>query len=98
MEIEHLIAIHDFCTSHQLEFTFIESLQQYELIKITTVEQTTFIHDSELPKLEQITRLHELDINLEGIDAITHLLERIEKMQDEITRLKNKLSFPENGR
>jgi len=96
MEKEHLIAVQDFCISHQLEFSFIESLQQYGLIEITTVEQTTFIHDSELPKLEQITRLHNLDINLEGIEAINSLLERVENMQHEITKLKNKLSLHEH--
>jgi hypothetical protein len=45
---------------------------------------------SELQKLEQIIRLHyDLDINLEGIDAIAHLAERIKMMQNEITGLKN---------
>ncbi|MBS1934444.1 MAG: MerR family transcriptional regulator [Bacteroidetes bacterium] len=97
MEKEHLIALQDFCISHQLDFSFIESLQQYGLIEITTIEQSTFIRDSELSKLEQITRLHDLDINLEGIEAITNLLEHVEKMQHEITRLKNKLSLHESS-
>jgi hypothetical protein len=45
-----------------------------------------------LGRLERIVRLHfELDINLEGIETITHLLERMEAMQENIARLKNRL-------
>ena len=41
-------------------------------------------------------RMHyELDINLEGIDAISNLLERVEEMQHEMTRLQNRLRFYE---
>jgi chaperone modulatory protein CbpM len=97
MEKEHLVALNDFCISHKLEFSFIESLQQYGLIETTIIEQSAFIHDSELPKLEQITRLHGLDINLEGIEAITNLLERVEEMHLEIVQLKNKLSLHDSN-
>jgi chaperone modulatory protein CbpM len=97
MQTEGLIAIGEFCTSHQLEISFIQSLNEYGLIETTTIEQSTFIYDRELPKLEQIARLHSLDINLEGIETITHLLQRMEAMHHEIIRLKNKLSMLEAG-
>jgi hypothetical protein len=43
-------------------------------------------------KLEKFVRLHyDLDINLEGIETINYLLERIEEMQKEIVNLRNKL-------
>lgn len=93
MQTEGLIAVSEFCTSHQLEISFIQSLNEYGLIETTTVEQSTFIYDRELPKLEQIARLRNLDINLEGIEAITHLLQRMEAMHEEIIRLKNKLDL-----
>jgi hypothetical protein len=39
--------------------------------------------------------LHQdLDINLEGIDAISHLLKRMHDMQRELNMLKNKLGKP----
>ena len=97
MQTEGLIAVSEFCTSHQLEISFIQSLHEYGLIETTTVEQSTFIYDRELPKLEQIARLHNLDINLEGIETITHLLHRMEEMHHEIIRLKNKLSLHETN-
>ncbi|HLK28319.1 MAG TPA: chaperone modulator CbpM [Puia sp.] len=96
MPDQDLISVTEFCESHHLQFGFIESLQQYGLIEMTTVEQTSFVHDSELPKLEQFARLHhELDINFEGMEAITHLLQRMDEMHHEIIKLKNKLSLYE---
>ena len=46
--------------------------------------------------LEKFIRLYyELDINLEGIETITHLLQRINSLQDEIIILKNRLRLYE---
>ncbi|MBS1666103.1 MAG: MerR family transcriptional regulator [Bacteroidetes bacterium] len=96
MQTEGLIAVSEFCASHQLEISFIHSLQDFGLIETTTVEQSTFINDRELPKLEQIARLHNLDINVEGIETITHLLQQMDEMHQEIIRLRNKLDFSHN--
>ena len=47
---------------------------------------------SELPDVERYSRMYyDLSINIEGIDAIHHLLERMEEMQQEIYSLHNKL-------
>jgi hypothetical protein len=44
-----------------------------------------------------MVRLHfDMDINIEGIETITHLLERIEQMQQEITQLKNRVGVYEH--
>ncbi len=92
MQTEDLIAATDFCTHHRVEYSFINSLSENGLITITTVQENRYIPLSELHKLEQLVRLHtDLDINLEGLEAINHLLQRIEGMQNQITILKNKL-------
>ena len=39
---------------------------------------------------------NELDINLEGIETITYLLQRMHDMQREIATLENRLSMYEN--
>jgi chaperone modulatory protein CbpM len=96
MRSDDLIAVKEFCSSHNLEISFIHTLQQYELIRITTIEETTYMPVSQLQQAEKIARMHyELGINIEGIDAIKHLLQRMEDMQEEITALKNKLSLYE---
>lgn len=93
---EILIPANEFCASHHIEVSLIASLQETGLIEITTIEETIYIRGSQLQQLEKIIRLyHELDINLEGIDTINHLLQRINDMQDEITLLKNRLRLYE---
>jgi chaperone modulatory protein CbpM len=94
METDDLIPASAFCSSHQLEITFLYSLQQHGLLETVTTNDTMFIYSSQLPVLEKLVRMHyELDINLEGIEVITHLLERMDSMQQEMTRLKNRLNL-----
>lgn len=92
MKTEDLIPAKDFCLHHNIEYSFISSLHNSGLISVTTVKRSSFIHSDDLHKLEKFVRLHyDLDINLEGIETINHLLDRIEEMQSEIVRLQNSL-------
>ena len=96
MRTENLIAIDVFCTNHNIDISFINTLQQSGLIEITSIKETGFIDSEQLQLLEKIVRFYyELDINLEGIETIIHLLQRINSLQDEITSLRNKLQFYE---
>lgn len=96
MEMENLISANEFCINHQIEISFISSLQDFGLIEIITVKESSYIDSSQLKKLESFLRMHyEMDINLEGIEAITHLLERADNLQNEIFKLKNRLSLYE---
>ncbi|MCX6234083.1 MAG: chaperone modulator CbpM [Bacteroidetes bacterium] len=96
MQTGYLIAVNEFCANHNIEISFISSLQQTGLIEITTIKETGFIDASQLQHLEKIVRLYyELDINLEGIETITHLLQRIKSLQDEIIALRNRLRLYE---
>ena len=93
-----LIPADTFCTHHHIEFSFIRSLQQYGLIEVIMEDETAFIPEGKINELEKFARwYHELDINLAGIDAITHLLQRVQNMQAEITGLRNRLSLYEPG-
>ncbi|HEY2582018.1 MAG TPA: chaperone modulator CbpM [Mucilaginibacter sp.] len=88
----NLIAASDFCRYHEVEYTFISSLEEAGLVELKVVNHTTYIPETELQKLEKIIRMHhELEINIEGIDVISHLLRRMELMQEEIRQLRNKL-------
>jgi len=82
---EHLISTDEFCTHYKVEYSFIDSLQQHGLIEVTTINDHCFIDHDHLKNVEKLVRLHyDLDINLEGIEAITYLLNRVKHMQDEI--------------
>lgn len=98
MQTEYLISIDEFCASHSIEISFINSLQHNGLIDITTVKETNFIEADQLQQVEKFIRFYyDLDINLEGIETITHLLQRIGAMQEEIISLRNRLRLYESA-
>ncbi|MEO6330616.1 MAG: chaperone modulator CbpM [Ginsengibacter sp.] len=98
MQEQHLISAEEFCIHHEVEFSFINSLQQFGLIEVKTIEEDRFIDPEKLTDLEKFVRLHyDLDINLEGIEAITYLLLKVKQLQDDISLLKNRLSLYENA-
>lgn len=98
MENDQLIAIEVFCTSYDVEYAFVESLQERDLIETVIVGDARFLQVPQLNRIERIIRLHrELDINLEGIEAIQRLLSRIEHLDREIATLRNRLQFYEPG-
>ncbi|HMU47513.1 MAG TPA: chaperone modulator CbpM [Chitinophagaceae bacterium] len=98
--MENMIGLNEFCSSHEIEISFVRTLEDQGLVEIIIVDQALCITEDELPRLEKLVRLHhDLNINPEGMGAVEHLLERIEEMQQEITLLRNQLSFysEENG-
>lgn len=92
MSNDPLISAEQFCAQHNVELSFITTLQETGLIQVVTVERTHFIPEDHLPELEKLVRLHyDLEINLEGLEAITHLLERIEILQNELRETRKQL-------
>ena len=97
METEKMIPACEFCMYHNIELSFIYSLNESGLIDITSIEEKIFVPVSQLKHLEKLMRLkEELDINVEGIETITYLLQRMNDMQQHILQLTNKLAFYEN--
>jgi len=87
-----LIAASEFCTYHHVEYHFINSLSEAGLIEVRVIDEGTYIPETELQKLERMARLHtELEINVAGIEAISHLLQRVEDIQEELRTLRNRL-------
>jgi hypothetical protein len=97
MKTKYLIAIDDFCANHNIDISFISSLEQTGLIEITTIEQSGFIAADQLLELEKYVRFYyELDINLEGIETVSYLLQKINTLQHELSMLKNRLGLYES--
>ncbi len=96
METAYLIAIQEFCSIHNIETKFVSALSQSGLIELKKVNDADFIEIDQLHQLEKYMHLYyELDINLEGIETINYLLERIGLMQEEIKNLTNRLRLYE---
>lgn len=88
MNTEELIAIDVFCTHQGVEATFVNALYERGLITVTVTNEKHFLAAEDLPRIEQMARMYyDLDINLEGIEAISHLLERVLELQERMRRM-----------
>lgn len=93
MDTTHLISIQQFCTHYKVPVSFINALHEYELVEITITDNENYLKVNQLHDVEKMMRLHyDLDINLEGIDAIYNLLKQVEQLQSQIRTLENKLN------
>ncbi len=89
-----LIIISEYCTKSHIEPSFISLLEDDGLIEITEIEDKRYIPVTQLSDLERYARLYyDLSINIAGLDAIHHLLKRMEHLQHEVRILQNELRF-----
>lgn len=98
MEQNEFIPVYRFCSTHQIDISFIESLEQYGLVEITSIEDQQYFPERQLNNVEKFIRLHyDLDINVEGIEAIGYLLDKLEETRAYNVQLQNRLRLYESG-
>ncbi len=91
---KQLLKIDDICKIYDVENDFINEIFEYELITPIKTGSDLYIEDEELPVLEKIINLYyDLGVNLEGIEIIMNLLERIDEMNEEINRLQRIVKY-----
>lgn len=96
MSAGRLILIDQLCSHYKVEESFFYHLQEFGFIEIETLEGSYFIHEDKIDYVEKIIRIRQdLNINLEGIDTILHLLEKINSLQAELTTTRNRLRLYE---
>ncbi|AKD57766.1 chaperone modulator CbpM [Spirosoma radiotolerans] len=96
MQPNHLIPIREFCVHNHVEITFIQFLAQQGLVETVAIEQAVYIQPEQLPRLEKFVRLHQdLAIHPDDLDVVNDLLDRMEDLQQQVTRLQNRLIFYE---
>lgn len=96
MNSKNLIQIKQFCIYHEIENKFITELHNYGLVQIIVLEEDEYLQPEQLPAVEKMIRLHyDLKINLEGLDVIANLLDKIEALQQNLTTTQNKLRLYE---
>lgn len=89
---ETYISISEFCAREHLEVSFVSALVEEGMVTITEVNETICIYEEEVPRIRKFSRLHDqLEINVQGIDTIAHLLERIALLEDEVLQLRAKV-------
>lgn len=84
-----LFKIVDICQSNRVERTFIQELHHNGLIQIIVEKEQEYIHEEQIPQLERFISLHyDLDVNIQGIEVVHNLLQRIEQLQQQVELLK----------
>ncbi len=92
MNLNDLIEIDELCILYKVEHTFIRSLSESGLIEVIRLEQGEYVHCNKLTEFEKMHRLyHDLNINLEGLEAIQHLLNKLKELQKINLQLQNRL-------
>ncbi len=96
MSEEEMIPLETFCTYYNVELSFVETLESYGLVSINSRDERRFILTEEVVELEKFSRLYyDLNINVPGIDALKHLLEKLRQLQQETENLKARLRIYE---
>lgn len=97
METNNLILVEKCCSNLEVEFSFINSLNDSGLIEVIVLDDEKYISIDDLKRLERAIHFHfELNINVEGIDVIHNLLEQIDDLQEELRVTKNRLRLYES--
>jgi hypothetical protein len=97
MLTKELIPAQEFCIYHNIELSFIYALRDYDLIEVIQLQEEIFVPQHQVLHLEKLIRLHyEMEINLEGIETITHLLQKVCMLQQHVLELNNRLNSYES--
>lgn len=93
METNKLILVEQFCSDCEVNFSFIKTLNDYGVIEIVVLDDKKYILNEQLKTLERAIQFHyELNINIEGIEVIHHLLHQIDDLREELRVTRNKLN------
>lgn len=97
METNKLVLVEKCCSNLEVEFAFINSLNDSGVIEVVILDDKKYISIDDLKRLERAIHFHfELNINIEGIDVIHNLLDQIDDLQEELRVAKNKLKLYES--
>ena len=89
-----VVIVSEYCQKCHIDPSFIILLEEGGLIDINITDGERYLFSSQLRDLEQYTRMYyDLSINIEGIEAIHHMLDRMRNLQAEIQSLRNRLHY-----
>ncbi len=92
MESNKYILVEDCCRHYSIELSFVRELNDQGLIELKQTDGMYFIDNEYIGLLEKYVHFYyDLDINMEGIEAISHLLKKVEHLQAELRSLKGSM-------
>ncbi len=94
---EDRISLSAYCLHYRIDQSFIDALENEGLVSVIRTPGERYILHDQLAELERYRHLHyDLEINIEGIDAIRHLLRHLEELQSEMRLLKRRIQIYES--
>jgi chaperone modulatory protein CbpM len=98
MKKRNLIPANDFCMHYHISFSFLTGLEEAGLIRTVMIEEQSYLEEDDLVEVEKLVKLHtDLEINIEGIEAISHMLQRMKDMQEQVRMLRQRLRLYEKS-
>ena len=96
MKTTEFIEIPRLCEEYKVEHSFFTELYDKGVIQVSIIEQTHCVHHDYIPVFEKVVRLNrDLHINVEGIDVILNLLDKIDDLNSQLKQTKNRLHLYE---
>jgi hypothetical protein len=97
MDTEKYIPVLHLCDLYQIEISFFKELNEEGLIELVSRQNSMYVHEEKLYKVERIIRIHrELNVNIEGIDVVLNLLDKVDKLQNEVYNIQSRLRLYED--
>jgi protein-disulfide isomerase-like protein with CxxC motif len=96
MQTENFILVNHYCEHTQTPLDFIYALQEFGFIEIKHIENKVYVEPNDLVEIERIRRLqHDLGINLEGVDALNHMIQKVNRLENELRIIRERLKIYE---
>jgi hypothetical protein len=84
-----LFRVIDICRTNNIERTFVHELHNNGLIEIIVQEEQEFLEEEQVYHVERFSTWHyELDLNVQGIEVVSNLIDKIDELQRELRSLK----------
>lgn len=91
------IIVSEYCRKTNLDPDFIIMLEEGGLIDVYVEQNEKYFPSAQLLDVERYTRMYyDLSINIEGIDAIRNILNRMKDLHTEINYLRERLRIYES--
>ena len=81
--------------ANNLQLEGIDDNERTGLLQVYKQQDEEMIDAAQLRQLERFVHLYEMDINVEGIETIDHLLRHLHELNSEILSLRNRLQLYE---
>jgi len=98
MEGQDFISVMKLCNHYKVEVSFFDQLNEVGLVEIVTIQQKPYLREDAIRDVEKMVRINQdLNINIEGIDAIFNLLKKMNELEHKMNMLHSRLRLYEDN-